>query len=94
MTGRSTGPYEGWQVIGCVLSLVAVALASALLVHPRLPVAVMPLTFSAAWAAQAFAEDDTGLAGVGLLLVLIGCTLGALAVGGIARTVLYRVGSR
>jgi hypothetical protein len=74
--GQASGPYEAWQVAGCVLTLAVLAAAGALLVSPWLTALLVTVPFTAAWIATAAPSDDTGLWAVGAILVL-----GALAAG-------------
>jgi hypothetical protein len=85
-------PYEIWQVSGCVGSLLVVLIA-ALLLRVRWYVAApaMTVAFTAAWTATASAADDTGLFGVGALLVLAGTAAGT-AVVSLIVAVLRRTG--
>lgn len=76
-TGVSSGPYEPWQVAGCVLSLAVVALACGLAGQPWAAVVVMPFAFTVAWSIPA-SRDETGLWGVGAIMIFIGMSLGAL----------------
>ena len=79
-TQVATGPYEAWQVIGCGLSLLVVFVGALLAgVRPLLASAALTLAFTAAWTATAAPRDETGLYGVGMILLLIGLT-GATAV--------------
>jgi hypothetical protein len=78
-TGVSSGPYEAWQVAGCVLSLVAIAIVGGLLLGPWLVVPTMTVAFTGAWSASAASTDDTGLWVVGAGLVFIGLALGSAA---------------
>lgn len=76
-TQTYSGPYEAWQVIGCGLTFAAVAVAAALLLPPWLVTLVMPIAFTIAWSVRAAGSDDTGLWGVGAVLVLIGTAMSA-----------------
>jgi hypothetical protein len=84
VTAVASGPYEAWQVIGCALTLIGLALAAGILVHPLLPLLVMPLAFTVAWSLDAASKDDTGLWGVGAIMVLFGTSAGATAATAIA----------
>lgn len=84
VTGNSTGPYQVWQVAGFV---VCVALQAVLLqrhVQWLLAAGAMSLGITAA-AAVSFSRDDSGLAAVGLALILLGSLAGTLAVSACAR---------
>lgn len=72
VTGVASGPYEAWQVIGCVLCLAAIAIVGGLLTRPWLAVASMTVTFTAVWSWWAGRSDETGLWLVGAILVFIG----------------------
>src|SRR4051812_18346973 len=74
-TQLASGPSEAWQVVGCVGSLL-VLLVVALLLRVRWFVAspAMTVAFTAAWTVTAASTDETGLYGVGMILLLIGLT--------------------
>lgn len=89
-TGATTGPYEPAQVAGCVLTLLALAVAGGLLLRPWLVVLAMTATFTLAWAVDAAGRDESGLWLVGAVLVFGGmtagtsvCAFGAWAVRGV-----------
>ncbi|MFD0821290.1 hypothetical protein ACFQ0D_23955, partial [Micromonospora zhanjiangensis] len=44
-TGATTGPYQPWQVAGCVLTLVALAVGGGLLTRPWLVVVAVTVPF-------------------------------------------------
>jgi hypothetical protein len=73
VTQVASGPYEAWQVIGCALSLL-VLLVGALVagVRPLLASAALTLAFTAAWTATAARQDETGMYGVGVIMLLVG----------------------
>ncbi|MDP9822265.1 hypothetical protein [Nocardioides massiliensis] len=79
--GDPHGPYETWQVAGCVLTLLVACVLGAALWRPLGPMAVMPPAFTAAWIATSASGDDQGLWPVGALFVLVGTVLGAGLVG-------------
>lgn len=80
-TGSYSGPYTTAQVAGAVLTLAAVLVAAVLLRVPPVPAAaVMTVAFTAAWTAQAAADDETGLFAIGAILVLAGMTAGTTVV--------------
>ena len=89
-TGDYSGPYTAAQVAGAVLTLAALLIAAVLLRVPALPAAaVMTVAFTAAWTVQAAGTDETGLFGVGAILVLggmaAGTTVVALGTAGLRR---------
>lgn len=86
-TGETSGPYALWQVIGCAASgILLVVVAERLVPSPAL-LTVAPLAFTAAWALTAVPSDQSGLALVGAVLVLVGTFLGASAVVAAVRAV-------
>ncbi|MCX4470725.1 hypothetical protein C5N14_25200 [Micromonospora sp. MW-13] len=80
VTDSVSGPYEVWQVVGCVLSLVVIAAVGGWTLSPWLVAPVMTVAFTVAWAWQAATSDDSGLWAVGALLVLFGMAAGTTAV--------------
>ncbi|HLL68642.1 MAG TPA: hypothetical protein VK453_23440 [Micromonosporaceae bacterium] len=76
VTGVGSGPYEAWQVIGCALSLLTLFVGALLAgVRPLPASAALVLAFTAAWTIQAARTDDTGLYGVGMILLLVGLSM-------------------
>lgn len=71
--GVAHGPYETWQVVGCALTLLALALVTALLSRPNLVFAI-PVALTLAWSIDAASQDETGLWIVGAFMVLVGST--------------------
>lgn len=93
LTGVSSGPYEAWQVAGCVLSLAVIAVVGGILSPPWMVAPVVTLTFTVAWSLAAASSDETGLWVVGAVLVFVGLGFGsaALSTGAwIARSVRRR----
>ena len=84
-TGVASGPYEAWQVVGCVLTLLVLALVGGALWRPLLVSVVMTVAFTAAWTAWAAAEDESGLFLVGTVLVALGTGVGSLLVTHLGR---------
>ncbi|WCN79061.1 hypothetical protein [Micromonospora sp. LH3U1] len=79
-TGATSGPYEPWQVIGCVLTLVLLAALAGTRLSPWLVAPVMTVAFTTAWSWQAASSDDSGLWAVGAVLVLLGMAAGSTVV--------------
>lgn len=90
VTGMAHGPYEAWQVIGCGVTLLAVALPASWGRHWK-SVLLLPPSFTVAWSETAAAEDLTGLWMVGAIMVLIGSSVGAAVVLGVTSGVESRV---
>jgi hypothetical protein len=75
--GDTTGPYTTGQVAGCVLTLLALAVFAVLLRVPVwIVIVAMTVSFTAAWTAQAAGTDETGMYGVGAILVFLGMAVG------------------
>jgi hypothetical protein len=77
VTGVATGPYEAWQVIGCVLSLVAIAVVGAWVLPPWTVIVAMTVSFTLVWSWAAAVADETGLWLVGAVLVAVGMAAGS-----------------
>ena len=80
VTGVSSGPYEAWQVVGCALTLGAVALVAGLRQRPWLALAVVPSVFTLVFSLRAAPEDESGLWVVGAMLLLMGTFAGTAAI--------------
>ncbi|MFI1194264.1 hypothetical protein ACH4T9_13535 [Micromonospora sp. NPDC020750] len=80
VTDSVSGPYDVWQVVGCVLSLAVVAAVGGWVLSPWLVAPVMTVAFTVAWAWRAATSDDSGLWAVGAVLVLLGMAAGTTAV--------------
>ncbi|RLP86731.1 hypothetical protein EAD89_20785 [Micromonospora sp. BL4] len=76
-TDSRSGPYEPWQVIGCVLTLALLAALAGTRLSPWLVAPVMTVAFTAAWSWGALSSDDSGLWAVGAVLVLVGMAVGS-----------------
>lgn len=69
--------YQPWQVIGCGATFLLLGVLTGLRTRWRImAVAVMALSFTVAWSIPA-SSDDTGLWGVGAIMVLFGTAFGA-----------------
>ncbi|MFE0530306.1 hypothetical protein ACFW0V_22190 [Micromonospora parva] len=84
-TGATSGPYDPWQVIGCVLTLVLLAALAGARLSPWLVAPVMTVAFTAVWSWRAASTDDSGLWVVGGILVLVGMAAGSTLVSLAAR---------
>ncbi|WP_405105559.1 hypothetical protein OG559_18980 [Micromonospora sp. NBC_01405] len=90
VTDSVSGPYDVWQVVGCVLSLAVVAVVGGWVLRPWLVAPVMTVAFTVAWAWRAATSDDSGLWAVGAVLVLLGMAAGTTAVSGVAHALRRR----
>ena len=93
-SGSRSGPYEAWQVAGCVLSLAVLTAAGTLFVRPWLTALCVTLAFTAAFVVtEAPRADGTGLWVVGAMLVFAGLAAGSAVVAytvHLVRTLLNR----
>ncbi|HEY1135240.1 MAG TPA: hypothetical protein VGE77_11765 [Nocardioides sp.] len=87
VTDVASGPYEAWQVAGCVVTLLVVGVVAALRWRPFGTALVLPVAFTVAWSVTSAAEDETGLWAVGAVLVLIGSGAAALLVAAMVASV-------
>ena len=82
--GEQTGPYEVWQVAGCVLTLLAVYVGALLLrVRAWAAAAALVLAFTIAWTVQAAGADESGLYAVGTIGLLLGLIAGTALVAAV-----------
>ncbi|WP_243884684.1 hypothetical protein [Cellulomonas fengjieae] len=88
-TGVASGPYEAWQVLGCVLSLAAVVALGSLVLGPWWTVLTVTVAFTIAFSVTA-SSDETGLWGVGALLVAFGVAAGSTVLAMIMKAVASR----
>jgi hypothetical protein len=87
VTHVESGPYEAWQVAGCVVTLLALAVVAGLVFLPWVVVPVMTVSFTAAWAVGAALSDESGLWIVGAIGVFVGMAIGSTVVSVLAWTV-------
>ncbi|MER1996704.1 MAG: hypothetical protein ABTA24_09440 [Arthrobacter sp.] len=88
--GSQTGPYEAWQVAGCVLSWIVLAWLGVRVLRPFLLTAALPVGFTAAWILTAALHDDSGLWAVGAILVAGGTLAGNAALVWVLRALTQR----
>lgn len=86
-TGTTSGPYQAWQVIGCVGCLVALGVGATGHLAAWLVIPTMSIAFTAAWSWTAAGADSTGLWGIGAMLVSFGMLAGTSLVVGLSAIV-------
>lgn len=86
-TGETSGPYEAWQVIGCVLCLVLVGVVATMRLPVWIVVPIMTVGFTGAWSWTATGVDDSGLWLVGAVYVFVGMFVGTAMVSGVTAVV-------
>lgn len=80
VTGNYSGPYQAWQVVGCVLTIAVLATGAGLLRRPGLAVAVVPVVFMLLWSRDAARTDDSGMWAIGAIMLAFGSLSGVAAV--------------
>lgn len=93
-TGNESGPYETWQVVGsgaCVVLLVVVA---TLVWGRRTAVVATTLGYTLGWCVTSLPEDESGLAVVGAVMVLVGVAAATAVVAWLTDLVLRRRDAR
>ncbi|GAA1151192.1 CPBP family intramembrane glutamic endopeptidase [Nesterenkonia lutea] len=84
VTELQHGPYRAWQVVGCTLTLVVIAVSASRGRHwPT--VLLLPPAFTLAWVGTTVSQDTTGLWMIGALLVLCGSAAATLLVLALVR---------
>lgn len=86
--GIQHGPYSPWQVVACGATMVVVTVALGLFSRwpysgPFAVALGATFGFSMAWGVDALSQDVTGLAGAGLLFLIIGASTGLLVVAAV-----------
>jgi hypothetical protein len=78
ISGRETGPYEPWQVIGVSVVALALALMAGWLRRPLVGIVVVPAVFTACWILDSATEQtpDANLWPIGAAFLATGCLLG------------------
>ncbi len=90
-TNTYQGPYETWQVVGCAVSLLALLIGALLArVRPALAGSALTLTFTTAWSVNGASSDDSGLWGVGALMLLCGLSAASLVVTALTTALIRR----
>lgn len=79
-TSTTSGPYAEWQVVGCVLTLLAAAVLAGWVQRPLVAALVVTVPFTVGWTVDAALQDESGLFVVGALLIAVGLFLGSLLV--------------
>ncbi|WZH53144.1 MAG: hypothetical protein PIR53_03910 [Nocardioides alkalitolerans] len=87
VTDVASGPYEAWQVVGCAVTLLVVGVVAARWWRPFAAAIVLSVAFTVAWSVTSAAEDDTGLWGVGAVLVLVGTSAASLLVAAVVAAI-------
>jgi len=85
VTGIASGPYETWQVAGCVLTLLVAAVLAGLARRPVGAAVCVTVPFTVCWTISAAQDDETGLFAAGALFLAVGLLLGSWAVAAVTR---------
>jgi hypothetical protein len=87
VTGVASGPYETWQVAGCVLTLLVAAVLAGLARRPVSAAVWVTVPFTLCWTISAAQDDETGLFAAGALFLAVGLFLGSWVVAAATRRV-------
>lgn len=80
-TGDASGPYQIWQILGCVASLSVLTALAARRLWPPAVVTTIALAFTLGFAySAATSPEDDGLWPIGAALVFVGTLAGAVLV--------------
>lgn len=92
--GVAQGPYRAWQVVGCGVSVAAASVAALVWVRRGavLLAGAAAVGFAIPWAVDAASTDDSGLWGVGLVMLLGGAFISLVVLLTVTEAVLRRVG--
>ncbi len=91
---ETSGPYEAWQVAGCAVTWIVLVWMGVKVLRPLLLVPALPVGFTAAWILTAAPSDDSGLWGVGAILVAAGTLAGNALLVWVLRSMNRRRGKR
>ena len=72
VTGAVSGPYSVGQVVACAGTLLLLAVVAGRAAPPWWVAPAVTIGFTAAWTMHAAGTDDSGLYGVGTLMLLVG----------------------
>ena len=93
-TEPQSGPYEAWQVVGCVMTWIVLTWLGKKVLRPLLLIPALPVGFTAAWILTAALSDDSGLWAVGAILVAAGTLAGNALLVWVMRAIDRRRGQR
>jgi|GEM_PF-3595071 len=93
-TGEVSGPYQAWQVIGCVVCLIVLCVIASARLPAWLVIPIMSVAFTLAWSWTAAPSDETGLWAVGAMMIFVGMLAGSAAVSGLTVAVRSRRSAR
>lgn len=94
VNGEATGPYQAWQVAGCVLCLAALAFVGGALFGPLVTSLAVTVAFTGAWVMWASARDGDGLWPIGAAMLVAGLGTGSVVVSLLGRAAQSRRRSR
>jgi Protein of unknown function (DUF2510) len=85
--------YQVWQGAGCVLSLLVLGIAAPVVVRPRFAIIATTIGFTLAVGIDWLPDDETGLSGVGVVMLGLGVALASCVVILLADAVWHRAKS-
>ncbi|AWB93324.1 hypothetical protein [Aeromicrobium chenweiae] len=94
-TGETSGPFEAWQIVGSGVTLVVVVVLATLAFRNAGQVALAATAgYAIAWATTEMPDDESGLSGVGLVMIVIGVGAASFALAFGTRAVRARLDRR
>lgn len=87
VTDTTSGPYQPWQVVGCVLTLLVAAVVAGLAARSAVAAVWVTVPFTVCWAVSASLTDESGLFAVGAVLIAAGLYLGSWGVAAVVGAV-------
>jgi len=80
-TGEASGPYEIWQILGCVVTLTVLTALAVRRLWPPAVITTIALVFTLGFSySAAISPEDDGLWPIGAAMVFVGTLAGALLV--------------
>ncbi|MEO6471181.1 MAG: hypothetical protein ABIR57_04905 [Aeromicrobium sp.] len=80
-TGLEAGPYQTWQGVGSAIMVIAVVVIAVRFASPMKVALAAATGYAFGWGWTSMPGDESGMSGVGLVMVLIGVFVGTFLVG-------------
>lgn len=93
-TGYEAGPYEAWQAIGSGITVIVAVIIAVRFAAPARVAAAAAIGYAIAWGSTEMPGDESGMSGVGLVMILIGVGIGTLVIGSAAHAVVFSLDAR
>ena len=93
-TGYEAGPYEAWQAIGSGITVIVTVIIAVRFAAPARVAAAAAIGYAIAWSSTEMPGDESGMSGVGMVMILIGVGVGTLLIGSVAHAVMFSLDAR